>query len=727
MMQDRNRRLSAQGFDFAEFADDGIAQRALRIARENKNPMAFEPETLWRSLRKDIYVAVTLHEVGHNVGLRHNFRASYDALNYHQKYWDLRTAGSRSTQKFAGLDPKTGDAIGVPYAGTDCTPGRLRPRYADCAGGAMSVEEAVGGVSEYQYTSVMDYGSNFNSDIQGLGRYDKAAMKFAYAGDGYVEVFTKTKSNDTARLKLLSLQYFSSNYYFPSPINFSTQVLQGMAYQTYPSMFQNGTPDLDAREDVPFANMEDFQQGFPLLVDKNSKGTTNVKPMVPYFFCGDEYAGSLTCLRFDQGADPYEQAHDLISRYENFYLLNNFKRDRYQFYTSSSYFGRIMDRYLEPLYLQMAIYTLFRASFPGEATGGDLLWGSEDGWASFGVAVTQGFDLLGRIITQPEAGNFAMTTADLSVSPYDHYAYQREDPQPDAPGQINIGLLDGKYSTSSWDGNCGYYAFDECQSRIGFFLDKILALQVMASGSGINFIGRDTIADARAYALGYILPFRKQILEKFGALLSGDYTALAPTLSADGVTIQKPSWTLTKGTVAPATGASRLIDPGIGFTLQLYATFYGLAGFPATFDQTFVDATRVFVIGNGEAPVPDSQLLAGPDLAGPIATFDPAQLVSASPPGTKTWFLWTEGGTGKTYAARALQRATKENSTDTFRIDAGVRMLEMARTLDLQTAKACVPGGDIVSCQIKKLASDQYRENIEIMRSVHKVFGYAPI
>ena len=52
----------------------------------------------------------------------------------------------------------------------------MRPRYIDCPGGATSVDEVTGGVREFQYSSVMDYGAEFNSDLQGLGRYDKAAM-----------------------------------------------------------------------------------------------------------------------------------------------------------------------------------------------------------------------------------------------------------------------------------------------------------------------------------------------------------------------------------------------------------------------------------------------------------------------------------------------------------------------------------------------------------------------
>src|SRR6185369_2022098 len=87
------------------------------------------------------------------------------------------------------------------------------------------------------------------------------------------------------------------------------------------------------------------------------------RPMVPYFFCSDEFVGNLTCQRFDSGADAYEQSNDLISRYNNFYLLNNFKRDRYTFHTSSGYQSRIAGRYLDILREQLTWYSLLRADF----------------------------------------------------------------------------------------------------------------------------------------------------------------------------------------------------------------------------------------------------------------------------------------------------------------------------------------------------------------------------
>lgn len=722
MVNERQKRLSALGFDFAEFADDGIAQAAIRLAREG-GAEAFDPEKLWTRLRKDIYVAVTLHELGHNVGLRHNFRASYDALNYHPKYWELRAAGMKSQRRFAGFDPATGEAKGVPFQGADCS-SKLRPRFVDCPGGAVSVDEANGGIHEYMYSSVMDYGSDFNSDLMGLGRYDKAAMKFAYAGDGYVEVFTNPKATNAALARLLSLQYFSSSYGFPSPLNLGTADLQGIAYQTYPNMFVGGAPDIQERKDVPYSEIETLSDAFPLLVEKESKTAATPLPMVPYYFCGDEFAGNLTCQRFDSGADAYEQAHDIISRYENYYLLNNFKRDRYAFYTSSSYRNTILGRYLAPLRQQMTWYTLLRTSF---ANFGSIesLFGSEDGWNSFTVGVTEGFDLLGRIITQPEAGSFSLVPADRSTTPYDYYEQVSDQPS-NTPDRVNIGLLDGKFATTTWDfDGCGYYWADECQTRIGYFLDKTYAIETLTE-SQAYFTGRDTSTDVRLYAIGYVLPFRAQILEKFGALLAGDYRTLAASLSEDGRTVQKQSWTLDKA----ALDRPRLLDPSTGFTLQLYAGVYGLAGFPSTFDQSFIDATRIFVVGNGEAPVPDSQLLASAGVAGPQATFEPKELVSAAPStppvvATKRWLVWTDQGTGKTYAAHALPRVTNAGAQATYRIDVGVRMLEMARTLETQVTLSCGPMGDPTSCKVKTRAFENYRQNIDVMRSLHNAFGYA--
>jgi hypothetical protein len=328
--------------------------------------------------------------------------------------------------------------------------------------------------------------------------------------------------------------------------------------------------------------------------------------------------------------------------------------------------------------------------------------------------------LLGRIIAQPEAGSFSLVPANRSSTPFEQWQKVSDNPST-AADRVNVSLLDGKYSTTTWDfDGCGYYWADECQSRIGYFLDKTYAIEVLTD-SQAYFTGRDTSTDVRLYAIGYVLPFRNQLLEKFGSLLSGDYRSLAPALSEDGSSVQKPSWTLDPA----ALDRQRLLDPATGFTLQLYAGVYGLAGFPSTYDQSFVDATRVFVVGNGEAPVPDSQLLAGPGVPGAQATFDPAQLISAGTPGTQSWFVWTDQETGKSYAAHAQKRVTNQGASSSYRIDVGVRMLEMARTLEQQATTSCATDADPAGCKTKTRAFQNFRQNIDVMRSLHNAFGYA--
>ena len=56
-------------------------------------------------------------------------------------------------------------------------------RLNDSAMVALAAETDDKGVSvrEYQYSSIMDYGGRWWSDLQGLGKYDRAAILYGYA------------------------------------------------------------------------------------------------------------------------------------------------------------------------------------------------------------------------------------------------------------------------------------------------------------------------------------------------------------------------------------------------------------------------------------------------------------------------------------------------------------------------------------------------------------------
>ena len=109
----------------ADFADDAILGTALELDKEK-----LSPDALFKRLRALIFRGLADHEIGHTVGLRHNFSASSDALNYRDEYWRVHETTAESTW------------------------------------------ESEHKLSEHAYASVMDYGARFNSDVQGLGKYD---------------------------------------------------------------------------------------------------------------------------------------------------------------------------------------------------------------------------------------------------------------------------------------------------------------------------------------------------------------------------------------------------------------------------------------------------------------------------------------------------------------------------------------------------------------------------
>jgi uncharacterized protein DUF4953 len=117
----------------ADFADDAILGTALELDK-----LKLTPDEMFKELRARIFRGLADHEVGHTVGLRHNFAASSDALNYLDEYWTIRNTYPESTW------------------------------------------ESEHALSEYAYASVMDYGARFNSDVHGLGKYDSAAIRFGY-------------------------------------------------------------------------------------------------------------------------------------------------------------------------------------------------------------------------------------------------------------------------------------------------------------------------------------------------------------------------------------------------------------------------------------------------------------------------------------------------------------------------------------------------------------------
>jgi hypothetical protein len=108
---------------------------------------------------------VLAHELGHNMGLSHNFEGSYDALNYPGDFWTLNNAGT---------DGEPSDA------------------------------KREGNYDELRNTTVMEYMSAKGMYYDKLGSYDEAALRFAYGEQ--VQVFNDTNMVGGRALKNWRMQ-----------------------------------------------------------------------------------------------------------------------------------------------------------------------------------------------------------------------------------------------------------------------------------------------------------------------------------------------------------------------------------------------------------------------------------------------------------------------------------------------------------------------------------------
>ncbi|MBM4378860.1 MAG: zinc-dependent metalloprotease, partial [Deltaproteobacteria bacterium] len=548
-------RLGAHAVDLNASLDDSVIGFALA-------QQGVDPQVVWRRIRELVFLSTALHEVGHTLGLRHNFAASYDPLNYPKTYWDLRTANGTKQPRPRHVDPETqAEREGVVLAGG------LRA-----------------GISEFMQSSVMDYGAGFNTDIHGLGKYDRAAIKFGY-GD-LVETFTDVRDGYLMGALQATATYGST---LPLLVSCDGNDYVSVHYTKLPQLV-----DPEARVDVPRTQVERRilrpDCAYPDTVEVDGAG----RLVVPYQFCSDEFDGaSPACASFDHGADVYEVAHAAMDRYRGHYVFEAFKRDRLGF-NPEGYTDRLYWRYFEPLRGLMQAYALERAglsdALPDDGTPGNF-WRSADGWGAWTVATTDTFNFFGEVLMTPEPG------------PYQRYAGVdgREawylDPYSlDAPG-FTLPLGVGRTFATEWEFDSGYFWYDRIRV-VGSFLDKVAAISELTDPETF-FVGKDVSSDVRQFSINYSRLYPRQVTDTFAALMTDRWDRVAPVWSGGRLQHRPISGTITipGGGVAP-------VDPQVGFTVQLYLGALGHAYIPGGWEGAFTDSARLWLDGSDGALTP---------------------------------------------------------------------------------------------------------------------------
>lgn len=549
-----------------DFADEGLLSLARRIQRAasvgdgtitwygvaynlRDADGAIDYDLVGRMLRQPIFHAVTAHEVGHTIGLRHNFSGSFDAVNYLPEYWNLRDDGT--------MLPRAWDPI---------TPAEMD-----------------GGILEYQYSTVMDYGVNFVvTDAEGVGHYDHAAVKMGY-GD-LVEVFANAPAgSDATWINIIQ------GLGWPIPLtleSFSGGEPSAFRYTDWPEVL-GGVENLQNRADVRYTSLR-ADPSLALSGLRDPVVDAEGRPAVPYLMCSDEQADlNPDCLRYDQGADVYETVQSVIDNYWFYYIFNSFARQRLGF-TTSGLAGRVHDRYFEKLQRANQIYALYRRLFDdifGDSPGYDRFYTRSDGMGAWTLTVGAAFQLLTRVVTAPEPDTYtefvrADGTPALRVAEFGE------------PVNLRVDSVDGRFLETTWNFDAGYFWFDQLD-RVGYFYDKTIALEILVDPT-TYFLGRDTDADIRQYQLNFGSSFGPALGAFVSGIVAEDWSAIAPR-SMGGRMVWPTATEMTSGSMG-----GRPIDPNASFSIQLYGAVYGMAFLPQTYDQTFLNRSRIFVRGGAE-------------------------------------------------------------------------------------------------------------------------------
>ena len=524
---------------------------------------------VWSELRREAWRSIAEHEVGHTVGLRHNFSGSFDSINYQDGYWDLRK-----------------QTIGILANGQRVIP----TTPANLAEAAKQNQAQIDqGMNELQYSSIMDYGQRVNSQNHGLGKYDDAAILFGYSGGpelGWVEVFNDYRGSDKTKADKVAAAYDAPSIDVPTDVVGKQLLVRGVQvevpvtiaehysptqsmytdhyhYTTIPFHFAEGGQSFEAQLDQGISRMKsrsfrkwsdmefhyrkldaaikayaldrgDFDGDYltrarELMKSADPKHETPVE--VPYMFCTDNYLGAnLACNVYDQGADIFDMTTKWLERWEQTYIWSNFRRDQVFFTPNSTLSAKFRwASNLPNVYQQWYFNTYYIYKYYKEAgipltveqldqyfDLGDPVW--QNYWT---MAVMDSTNTMLRTFSTPAAGYHARLSTgawkyvDQPVAGGNRLPAARETAYI-TDMKTKFGYADVLY-VARGPGRSMYtqydtkgYDFFTRVDEVGHFWDQYVALNTLVA-SDTKFLGVDRGADQLAYIMPYYLVFNKEL------------------------------------------------------------------------------------------------------------------------------------------------------------------------------------------------------------------------
>ena len=453
LRQMKENALAARGACVMEMAEAPLSLTGLSDVLQSKfgkfNPgddvttQRTRAEKMRKYLARRVHYAVVIHEMGHSVGLRHNFISSADAFNFRPQYWQLRTKDGSVTKKCTTLQ----DANGA----ENC----VGPRYFD----PVTQNERDNLVWMWMQSSVMDYAGETTQDLLGLGAYDFHAPAMFYGdvaavhADDTYNVGTKRGTGVLGKMDnfggivgiqpvigstkgaTTNIHYaeYQKNYELIkdcAPVADIASFTPGRWNKETDGEFSplldalivsvDGTPTRCRAQPVDYVQWQDLRM--PSATESaRFRGGQSIdsagRTRVPYGFATDRWAdlGNASVYRHDNGADNYEIFNFMITQPEVNHVFDNYRRGRKSFSVRSAY-NRSLTRYYEKMRdgaKGLGLYrNIYRDVALEEGLNPDDLWAyaAANFFPDASLAASMVFDHFTMITARPEAGEHFVDT-----------------------------------------------------------------------------------------------------------------------------------------------------------------------------------------------------------------------------------------------------------------------------------------------------------------------------
>ncbi len=649
-------------------------------------------DLIYRELFHGMATGIAIHEVGHTLGMRHNFESSYDAPNFMPQYWQLRTDEGNTNAMGACSTPRT--------AGSPDT--CMGPRFNDPEtlkeqGLAPPTNGRSNGHPDINYfgnSTVMEYEQDYMSP--GIGPADFFYTEAVYGGvletydidhvkEGGVSEQAQKKfvPNDALNAASFRLEAPGGNDVF---VHY-TQLARDMNVFKA-SYCRDATPDelkqaqwriIDGKvctrsprdrymwKDFINDNEEGQHPQSTLAstsVSANGTGWTftdwRTSPSMPNndgkdherwpYRYGESYSPSYLQSNYtDNGADPYEVVTNNAAYYRVDYPHLYFRQQQ-RGYLPLNLPSYVSQRFFE----RERAYHWILSDFSGNM-------GDPDVTAVYNRANAETFYFLARAAMAPEPGPMAATSALDGTKMYDAVNTSSQFAQhPD----FDLSPIDGRYVADEFNSNAGGdWDYQYWMNRAGFNIERGYAIRTLLDSRPTLFtISRASYLDGRAVMKNFQMDNGLGLDRFLGGILSEDWKNVAPRVdtsaagvmgkASDGLPYRTTQMLNLLDTKVTPPANSTVVFPDIGYKTELQTLVWADLFAALNSDTTLIKKLAIYVKGIDY-----------------VDALSPADVIS-----------FTDPDTGTVYLARKFGPDTIGANT----VDSGIASRMLQHAIDIQ-------------------------------------------